>query len=265
MSSDKAEETARQIFAAEQARATMQPLAPERMPASAEEAYAVQDRLQALILGTGVGAIAGWKVALTSKVMQELVGFGQPCEGAIFASRVHRSPATVRYADFVNIGVESEIAVRLGRDLPPRETAYTRADIEAAVTACMAAIEIVDDRAMNYKQLNALQLIAENSFNAGCVIGPEVTDWQRLDLAALPGRMRINGETVGQGVGGDALGHPLEPVVFLANNLIARGTLLKAGDVVLTGSIVATKWLKPGDVMATEIDGLGEATLTVNA
>jgi 2-keto-4-pentenoate hydratase/2-oxohepta-3-ene-1,7-dioic acid hydratase in catechol pathway len=33
--------------------------------------------------------------------------------------------------------------------------------------------------------------------------------------------------------------------------------------VVLTGSVVATRWLKPGDEMSTEIDGLGEARLTV--
>ena len=262
MSGDKAQDTAERIYAEEQAKAPMQALPDGQMPADADEAYAVQDRLQRLQQAGGTGAIAGWKVALTSKVMQELVGFGRPCEGAIYNSRIHRSPATVRHGDFVNIGVESEIAVRLSRDLPPRDAPYGRADIEAAVAACMAAIEIVDDRAMNYKQLNALQLIAANSFNAGCVLGPEVADWQRLDLAALPGRMRINGEVVGEGVGGDALGHPLEPVVFLANNLIARGHMLKAGDVVLTGSIVATKWLKPGDVMATEVDGLGEASLT---
>lgn len=263
MSDSRFEVTAQGIYAAERAGEKMLPLPPDLMPGTAEEAYAVQDRLQELIAGSGAGAIAGWKVALTSKVMQELVGFGQPCEGAIFASRVHRSPARVRHDDFVNIGVESEIAVRLDRDLPASGAPYDRAAIENAVAACMAAIEIVDDRAMDYKQLGALQLIAENSFNAGCVLGPEVTDWRGLDLAALAGRMTINGEVVGQGVGGDALGHPLEPVVFLANNLIARGRMLKAGDVVLTGSIVATKWLKQGDEMATVVDGLGEARLSV--
>ena len=196
--------------------------------------------------------------------MQELVGFGQPCEGAIFSTRLHTSPAGVKHGDFVNIGVESEIAVRLGRDLPANGAPYSRESVAAAVDACMAAIEIVDDRAMDYKQLNPLQLIAANSFNAGCVIGPPVTNWRDLDLASLKGRMRINGQVVGEGVGGDALGHPLEPLAFLANNLIERGRMLKAGDIVLTGSIVATKWLNPGDAMATEVDGLGEAVLNVS-
>lgn len=264
MNDAKMKAAAQHLYAEEQAGKTMSLLGDELMPATAEEAYGVQDQLQQLIVGASGDTIAGWKVALTSKVMQNLVGFGQPCEGAIFAGRVHASPAQVRYADFVNIGVESEIAVRLSDDLPPRETAYGRDDIAAAVEACMAAIEIVDDRAMDYKQLGALQLIAANSFNAGCVLGPAVSDWRGLDLSALAGRMRINGEVVGEGVGGDALGHPLEPVAFLANNLIARGRMLRAGDVVLTGSIVATKWLKAGDTMTTEVEGLGEASLTVS-
>ena len=138
-----------------------------------------------------------------------------------------------------------------------------RSSIREAVASCMAAIEIVDDRAIDYSLIDAPLLIADNSFNAGCILGDEISDWQDLDLAALAGRMLINGEVVGEGVGGDALGHPLVPLSWLANNLNDRGTMLRAGDVVLTGSIVATKWLQPGDHMVTEVDGLGRASLTV--
>lgn len=227
-------------------------------------AYAIQDRYQALAMANGAGDVAGWKIALTSKVMQQLVGCDEPCEGAIFASRVHASPARVAAADFANLGVESEIAVRLGRDLPADGMPYNRDNIASAVAACMPAIELVDDRAMDYGELDAPLLIAMNSLNAGCVLGSEVTDWQGIDLASVPGRMVINGETVGEGVGGDALGHPFEPLAWLANNLVLRGSMLKAGQIVMTGSIVATKWLNAGDEMATVIDGLGEAHLTVD-
>ena len=75
--------------------------------------------------------------------------------------------------------------------------------------------------------------------------------------------MIINGEEVGHGHGADALGHPLSALAWLANSLLRRGRMLRAGDVVLTGSIVATKWLQPGDEMTTIIDGLGEARLKV--
>lgn len=233
------------------------------MPNDMTAAYSVQDALQAFWIEAGAGEIAGWKVALTSKVMQELVGVSQPCEGAIFSSRVHHNSITVAHEDFVNIGVESEIAVLIAHDLPNFNGPYDRENIRLAVSACMAAIEIVDDRAIDYGLVDAPLLIADNSFNAGCVLGNQVLDWQSLDLAALAGRMLINGDVVGEGVGGDALGHPFVSLAWLANNLNERGTMLRAGDVVLTGSIVATKWLQPGDHIVTEVGSLGCASLTV--
>ncbi|MCS5606085.1 MAG: fumarylacetoacetate hydrolase family protein [Alphaproteobacteria bacterium] len=233
------------------------------MPRDINAAYRVQDALQALWVEAGAGEVAGWKVALTSKVMQELVGVSQPCEGAIFANRIHHDPAMVAHDAFVNIGVESEIAVRIAHDLPISDGPYDRNNIQVAVVACMAAIEIVDDRAIDYGLVDAPLLVADNSFNAGCVLGECVSDWQNLDLAALWGRMLINGDIVGEGVGGDALGHPFVPLAWLANNLNERGTMLRAGDIVLTGSIVTTKWLQPGDHIVTEVDGLGRASLTV--
>jgi 2-oxo-3-hexenedioate decarboxylase/2-keto-4-pentenoate hydratase len=254
---------AQNLFQAAKAGDKGAPLPDDIAPGDVETAYQVQDKLQALLMDAGAGAIAGWKIALTSKVMQELVGVSQPCEGAIFANRVHHGAASLAHGSFVNIGVESEIAVRIAHDLPASNGPYDGDNIRRCVAACMAAIEIVEDRAMDYRLLNASHLIADNSFNAGCVLGDEVTDWQTLDLAALTGRMLINGEVVGTGVGGDALGHPLVPLAWLANNLNRRGTMLRAGDVVLTGSIVATKWLQPGDKMVTDVDGLGRASLTM--
>ncbi|MDP6563264.1 MAG: fumarylacetoacetate hydrolase family protein [Alphaproteobacteria bacterium] len=258
------EAAARKLFADTRAGRQGTPLPAELTPPDMTAAYAVQDRLQALWQDAGAGPVAGWKVALTSKVMQELVGVDEPCEGAVFANRVYRHPATVAAGDFINLGVEAEIAVRLGRDLPASDGPYDRHGIGESVAACMAAIELVDDRAFDYGLMTAPLLVAENSFNAGCVLGPEVTAWRQLDLAAVPGRMLIDGEVVGEGVGGDALGHPFEPLAWLANNLNRRGGMLRAGQVVLTGSIVATKWLQAGDRMQCQVDGLGEAELTVS-
>ena len=260
---DLIEAAARHLFQAAQAGERGATLPDDIAPADVEAAYQVQDRLQALWIEAGAGEIAGWKVALTSKVMQELVGVSQPCEGAIFANRVHHGAARLSHGSFVNIGVESEIAVRLACDLPPADGPYDQDNIRRGVAACMAAIEIVEDRAIDYSLIDAPLLIADNSFNAGCVLGEPVTEWRNLDLSALAGRMLINGELVGRGVGGDVLGHPLVPLAWLANNLNQRGTMLHAGDVVLTGSIVATKWLQPGDNMVTEVDGLGRASLSV--
>ena len=96
------------------------------------------------------------------------------------------------------------------------------------------------------------------------MLGEPVADWRGIHLAGCRGYMEINGELVGEGMGSDVMGHPLEPLAWLANNLASRGQELKAGMVVITGSIVSPKWLEPGDSALIEIEGLGKAELSVS-
>lgn len=260
---DRIKRIAAKLYEDHQAKSHLTALTGDLKPRDVADGYAVQDALQALYANDGK-TLGGWKVALTTPVMQEMVGVSHPCEGGIFTDRIHRGIGEVSAADFVHIGVEAEIAVRLARDLPAAPTPYDRDSVADAVGACMAAIEIVDDRACEYGTLDGATLIADNSFNFGCVVGPEVSNWRQLDLAAATGRMTINGETVGEGHGRDVMGHPFEALAWLANSLAARGKPLQAGQIVLTGSVVATKWLSPGDEMASIIEGLGEARLRVS-
>jgi 2-keto-4-pentenoate hydratase len=256
----KAARSARHLEEVRRKRATLVPLPPELRPADLGEAYLAQEHLHELLVPAR-GAVAGYKIAITTPVMQRLMGMDHPCGGAIFASMVHRSPARLACGDYVNVAVECEIAVELGSDLPAGRR-YDRDNVAAAVASCMAAIEIIDDQNADYKKADALNLVANNAWNAGCVLGPPVADWRRSDLAALHGRMLIGGREVGSGVGADVLGHPLAALAWLANTMAERGRPLRAGMIVSTGSIVATKWPKPGETVVAAIDGLGEATAT---
>jgi 2-keto-4-pentenoate hydratase len=260
-SSDKATRGARHLHDIYRRRAKLEPLPADIRPADLAEAYAMQEQLHALFAADR-GAIVGYKIAITTPVMQRLMGIDHPCGGAIFARMTHASPARLRRADYVNVAVECEIAVRLGADLPGNLMGgrrYDRDSVADAVGACMAAIEIIDDQNADYKKADALNLIANNAWNGGVVLGPERKDWRTSDLATLAGRMLINGESVGSGSGADVLGHPLAALAWLANTMAERGRPLRAGMVVSTGSIVSTKWPKPGDTVTAEIDGLGEA------
>jgi 2-oxo-3-hexenedioate decarboxylase/2-keto-4-pentenoate hydratase len=259
---DRIAGAARRLFEAHRDGLAMAPLPEHERPRDIAEAYLAQDRLLDLYAGAG-HQVGGWKVALTTPVMQQMVGIDRPCEGAIFTDRIHEGTVEVRGADFRTLGVESEIAMRLDRDLAAAGAPYDRDTVAAAVGTCMAGIEICDLRDVVYDQLDAPLLIADNSMNQGCVLGPPVVDWRALDLGAAAGRMVINGAMVGEGHGRDALGHPLLALAWLANNLVERGRHLRAGDVVMTGSIVTTKLMSAGDEMVTTIDGLGDARLVV--
>jgi 2-keto-4-pentenoate hydratase len=228
-------------------------------PADEASAYAVQDALHASLIAAGGGTLAGHKIGCTTPVMQRFLNIPNPCAGGVFAPTVQHERGTFRHADFLHVGVECEVAVRLAHDLPAQRAPYDRRAVAAAVSACMAAIEVVDDRYDDYRSLDAPTLIADDFFNAGCVLGAPVVPWRDLDLAALRGRMTINGVEVGTGHGGDILGHPLVALTWLANALAARGQHLKAGEFVLLGSVVETKWVAAGDRVEIEIDGLGSA------
>ncbi len=192
--------------------------------------------------------------------MQRFLNIGNPCAGGVFAATVEHTGAALRHVDFHHVGVECEIAVRLAAPLPASGAPYDRTGVAHAVGACMAAIEVVDDRYEDYRSLDAPTLIADDFFNSACVLGAPVQNWRELDLACVGGRMAINGSDVGSGRGGDVLGHPLEALAWLANGLASRGRTLAAGAFVLLGSVVETRWVEAGDRVEIEIEGLGHAS-----
>ena len=232
----------------------------ELYPADLAEAYAVRQAFEDIERTRGRGTVAGYKIAITTKVMQELCGLSEPCYGAIFAREVHHRRAVLRAGDYCRLAVETEIAVRLGEDLPE---GGDRDRVAGAVETCMAAIELIEDLRYDYKQIKAPALIAGNAWNAGIVLGDPVADWRELDLAALTARLFINDIEIGRGVGADVMGHPLNALPWLADRMAADGTPLRRGMVVMTGSIVPTKFPGPGDTSRIEIDGLGGAELVL--
>jgi len=236
----------------------------ESAPRTIEEAYAMQEAFQE-IMSRARGPVAGYKIAYTTAAMQQNAGVDEPGAGVILGKNINHSPATLQSAGYLRLGIECEVAARLGQDLPASGAPYNRDQVAEALDAIMPAFEVIDARGSEIQdaQVRLLASIATNISNAGVVLGSPVTDWRKVDLAASRGSMTINGELVGEGHGSDVMGHPLEPLVWLANMLAKRGKGLTAGTVVITGSIVTPKFLNAGDVATVAIEGIGEASLNV--
>src|SRR4051794_21952327 len=197
-------------------------------------------------------------MGLPPPIMRVFGGVGEPCYGAIFLSEVHHRRAELAISDYCRLGIETEIAMRLGEDLPQG------GDVERvgkAVESAMPAIELLEDLRHDYTRLTASAMVAGNVWNAGIVLGEPVTDWRSLDLAQATARLTINGREIGQGRGSDVMGNPLNALCWLADKLAAAGTPLKAGMVVMTGSMVPIQFPAPGDHAVVEVDGLGRAEL----
>jgi 2-keto-4-pentenoate hydratase len=213
--------------------------------------------LHGLLTHAGLGLVVGHKIGCTTPVMQKFLGIDHPCAGGVFERTMHRDAARLRHADHLHVGIECEVVVWLEADLPASAAPFTTASVALAVGAVSPGIEIVDDRYDDYKTMDPPTLIADDFFNAGCVIGEPKREWRALDIPSLTGRTFINGVEVGRGHGGDVMGHPFEALAWLANSLAARGEYLKRGEFVFTGSVVETRWIAAGDSVLVEIDRLG--------
>jgi 2-keto-4-pentenoate hydratase len=228
----------------------------ELYPASLDEAYAIRRAFQEIEEESGRGALAGYKIGLTTPVMQKFCGVSEPCYGAIFAREVHHRRAALAASDYCRLGIETEMALQLGDDVPQGSNARRAA---AAVESVMPAIELIEDLRYDYKRLDAAALVAGNVWNAGAVLGTPVTDWQALEFAHLTAQLSINERVIGSGKGGDVMGNPLNALTWLADK-----TPLQRGMIVMTGSMVPIQYPVAGDRALVEISGLGTAELVLS-
>ncbi|KPK31726.1 MAG: hypothetical protein AMJ66_08010 [Betaproteobacteria bacterium SG8_40] len=236
----------------------------ECAPRNDAEAYATQEALRRM-RETALGETAGYKVALTSAVMQEMLQYFSPFAGPLHANMIYPDGVNLDHSLYGRLCIECELAAVLGKTLLARHAPYSREQIADAVETIAPALELVDDRNADYSDISTLvlTLIADNAWNAGVVLGPPVRDWQRLDLASLHGRVSINGEPVDEGYGRDVLGHPFEALRWLVNTVAGQGKDVQKGMVVMTGTMIATQFVKPGDQLSFTVDGLGTVGVSV--
>ena len=248
---------ARHMWDARRARTKHANLPDDLKPASIAEAYLAQDIYHRLAEPV-YGPVGGVKVATTTKVMQDLMGITHPCGGAIFAKTIHASPARIAKADFINVRIESEIALKIGKDMPASAAPWTAESVVPFVAGAMPAYELIEDRNAVYTEANAVSMIVENCWNGGVVIG-EPRRIAPKDIIGVTGRQTLNGKPVGEGKSED----PFATLAWLANLLAERGHSIKAGMVVITGSLIPTFSVAPGDKAVFTVEGLGEAVIEI--
>lgn len=247
------------LLAHRRARQVLRALPPGAAPGTLDEGVAAQ-----VELARRVGAFppAGFKIGATTRGMQAYLGLDGPAAGFMAEGGLHGAGSSLSFANFVNPGVECELAVHLGRDIPPGPcTPEQAAD---AVDGVMAAIEIVEKRYWDLRVLGTPALVADQVFHAAAVLGAPRADWAGLDLAALPGRMTVDGVAVGEGVGGDLLGHPWQALAWLASSAVAAAFGgLRAGQVVMLGSVTPPIWLERPGAVAVRFPPLDPVELTL--
>lgn len=266
--SDRVERIADKVAADWGARAPYATLEGEWAPADLREAYRVQGAVQARLAarhGSVAGAVAGRKIALSSKAMQEMVGIGHPIAGAFFAGDVRRSPAEVALADFRHLGVEFELAFELARDVAPGEGPFDPGSVRGVIAGVRPAFELVDDLGADYAAIDAFSLVAAMAWCGGVVLGEAIPGWEALDVAALPATVHheSGGEELEPERTSTGASDPLVSLAWVLNHFGTQGQTVRRGEHVITGSAVRTRFPVPGDRLRYEIDGLAAVELTV--
>lgn len=226
-------------------------------PRTVDDAYLAQEALRGLWEPIW-GPVAGLKIATTTKVMQALMGIDHPCGGMIYGRRIHASPYRLRLGDYQHCVIECELAVRVGRTLAKKATPWTREEARAEVVEAMPAFELIEDRRADYKATRAYSLIADNAWNAGIVLGKPVAVAKGVELNGIPARL----ETTASGIKTGATDDPMGALAWIANLAADRGRPLAAGQVVITGSVVATLPIAEGETFDFGLETLGNVQIT---
>ncbi|HWA11741.1 MAG TPA: fumarylacetoacetate hydrolase family protein [Burkholderiales bacterium] len=223
-------------------------------PGSRVEGYQVQARVAKL----SAQGLFGWKIAATSVAGQKHIGVDGPLAGRLLSKRAFDSGATVSLANNIMKVAEAEFAFRMARDLPPKPQPYTVEEVLAAVDTLHPAIEIPDSRYEEFAKVGAPQLIADCACACYFVLGaPTVADWRRMDLVEHPVKAWVDGRLAREGKGANVLGDPRVALAWIANELSLAGDMLRAGQVVTTGTCVVPVEIAGGNHVVADFGAIG--------
>ncbi|MEW8628010.1 MAG: 2-oxopent-4-enoate hydratase [Candidatus Thiodiazotropha sp.] len=258
MNEQRINELGDELFEALSQRQMIDPLTEREPGITIEDAYHVSLRMVDRRVESGE-SIIGKKIGVTSKAVQNMLNVHQPDFGYLTDRMVYGNGDEMPISEqLIQPRAEGEIAFMLKRDLIG--PGVSNADVLRATEAVIPCFEIVDSRIRDWK-IKIQDTVADNASCGLFVLGDKAVDPRKVDLATAGMVVEKNGELLSTGAGAAALGSPVNCVAWLANTLGSFGIPLKAGEVILSGSLVPLEPVVAGDFMRVEIGGIGSASV----
>jgi 2-oxopent-4-enoate/cis-2-oxohex-4-enoate hydratase len=221
-----------------------------------EDAYEVQLRTINRRIADGE-RVVGKKIGITAKAVMNMLKVDQPDFGHLLSGMTHGESESLDSRKYCQPRGEGEIAFILNKDLAG--PGITGPNVLAATECVMPAFEIVDSRVTDWK-IKIQDTVADNASAAAFVLGDNAVSVRGVDLATCGMVLEKNGEIIGTGAGAATLGNPVNAVAWLANKLGELGIVLKAGEVILSGSLSIMFPINPGDVLRMSLNGVGSVS-----
>jgi 2-keto-4-pentenoate hydratase len=229
-------------------------------PRTLADAYSIQHRVVAALVEQAGGGCIGFKVACTNQIAQAALHIDRPVFGRLMSQTTSPSGTTLAADRFTHRVIEAEFAFLVGRDVEPVDGGHTQATIAEHIDALIPSIEIVDYRFESWA-VGALRIAADNAIHGWWLRGEPVTDWRGHDLAAAGVSVSRAGVLVTVGWGAAVLGHPLNVMAWLADELPRFGLGLRRGDVVTTGVATDVFEAGVGDSCVADFGPFGTVTV----
>jgi len=253
---DRIQALGNELYAALRGCYTLAPLTERVDGITIEDAYYISRHFVQRREADGERVI-GKKIGVTSKPVQDMLGVFQPDFGFLTDRMAYPDGAAIPVAgNLIQPRAEAEIAFRLKADLSG--PGVTEADVLAATATIMPCFEIVDSRIRDWK-IRIQDTVADNASCGVFVLGATEVDPRDYDLPNLKVTVTKNGKPLSEGLGSAVQGNPLTAVAWLANTLGAFGIPFRAGEVILSGSLVPLEPVRAGDSVAMELQGVGMA------
>ena len=255
MEAEKIAQLGAELYGALRSQSTVAPLTEREQGITIEDAYHISLHLLEQRLARDGERVVGKKIGVTSKPVQDMLGVFQPDFGFLTDSMEYPDGADIVIAgNMIQPKAEGEIAFRLKHDLIG--PGVTEQDVLDATATIMPCFEIVDSRIDDWK-IKIQDTVADNASCGVYVLGINEVDPRDFDLPNLKMTISKNGEFNSEGLGSAVQGNPLTAVAWLANTLGEFGIPFKAGEIILSGSLVPLIPVVAGDEMSLEIAGMG--------
>ena len=259
LSDEKRVELGEELFKALKECTTLSPLTERYPEIEIEDAYHISKAMLDARLEANGEKVVGKKIGVTSAAVQEMLGVFQPDFGFLTDAMIVENKGEAKIAgNLIQPRAEAEIAFLLKEDL--KGPGVTEADVLRATECIMPCFEIVDSRIHDWK-IKIQDTIADNASCGVYVIGDERVNPHDVDLPNLEVKVFKNGNAISSGKGSAVQGDPLTAVAWLANTLGEFGIPFKAGEVILSGSLVPLEPVVAGDEMHMELSGVGTCSV----
>ena len=229
---------------------------PDEGPENLNAAYVIQKEVTDLLSPIS----NSWKVGSTSLEAQKKLGTTEPGAARIPNQFRFNDSATIPVFASHDLWVESEFAVRLGVDLPPRDFPYVYTEVISAINGVAPALEFVGSRLRGgIAKSGRFNATADGGANVALCIGGVTADWEHIDLPNQRANLCVNNQEMASGLGSNALGNPINVMVWIANHL-RLSTGIKAGEIVSTGTCTGLIRVAAGDQIMADFGEIGRVS-----